>query len=189
MASKKYKVSESLVDLVNGLYDLNKAMPEINRRMVQMIASEALDIARAKLEAGDFTGHGEFTEELTHKLSKGARSTAWLMDETGALKKSLRTTVSTVSMGNIHVEIGSDLVYAAILEYGGDVGGAVPGAIIPPRPYLKPAIEEAMYNAISWAPEYLTNEYEAALTAGNKSSSSSKPTRKKDRAFGRKNKK
>lgn len=140
-------------DLLSGVINLNKQMPEINRYAIYLIAKRAVVIAKQNVEGGGNPGvpHSEWTEELTEKLRGG--STAWELYETGHLKDSIRVMSNTVAMGRVYVEIGSDVVYAAILEYGGHPGGAVgkPGTdqgYIPPRPYLRPAIQEAIWEAL-----------------------------------------
>lgn len=172
MARKtNYKYSQGGIDdLLAGLVRMEKSMPEINRAAVALIARRALKIAQDKLNHGDssWADHSEYTEELTKKLRGG--DTKWVMNEDGDLAKSLRITMNTVAMGQIHVEIGSDLVYAAILEYGGHPFGAVgppQTGFIPPRPYLRPAIEEAIYEHCDDIEGKLARAYEIALEGGN----------------------
>ncbi len=169
--AKKAKFQEGLGELIDGLEILESELPEINRYAIATIADRAVEIARNKIEQGGdpSVGHSDDTDELTSKLSKGRRSTGSELNETGKLKNSIRITSNTIAMGKIHVNIGSDLIYAHILEYGGFPFGAVgppPAGFIPPRPYLRPAIQEAIWEALgSGFDKKIARAYELSLTS------------------------
>lgn len=153
--AKKY--TEDLLDFVDGLNVLTSEFPEIGRHMINLIAHEALKIAKENVIAGGVdpatnSKHSKYTEELTEKLRKGVTGTPLV--ESGNLLDSLTVSTNAVAYGRIYVEISSDMVYARILEFGGHPMGAVqptdsnPSAgAIPPRPYLRPAIMEAIGKA------------------------------------------
>lgn len=75
----------------------------------------------------------------------------------GALKRSIHTRVISTEEGKITGIIGSNLVYAAIQEYGGRITPTIAKylhfqingkwvrtklVVIPPRPYLEPGVRE-----------------------------------------------
>lgn len=158
-----------LTDLIQGLVNFNKQFPEINRSAIAKIARRAVELAKENIDkGGDPTQPWSFyTPEITKKLSKGKRESNEVLNENGKLRKSIRVTVNTVAFGKIYVEIGSNLIYAAILEYGGNPGGAVGdgGSIgfIPPRPYLRPAINQAIYEAADWIEADLARAYDLSI--------------------------
>lgn len=175
------KFRNGFEDLLEGLINLDKAMPEINRLAIAIIAKDAVRIAKEKIKGGDFeplaqppsdgSDFQSLTHELTSRIRGVERGDGPPLTESGKLRKSIRVTSNTVAMGKVHVTIGSDLVYAAIHEYGGTTGGAVGGkwdGYIPPRPYLRPAIQEAIMNAISDGMEQrIANAYDLAVQKKN----------------------
>lgn len=178
MAKKPFNgFKNDLSSLLDGLINLDKKQPEINRHAIAIIAKDAVRIAKEKIKDGDFeplaqaptegSGFESLTHELTFKIRDTERGDGPPLTESGALRKSIKVISNTVYGGNVYVSIGSDLVYAAIHEYGGTTGGAVGGkwgGYIPPRPYLRPAIEEAIENAIdSGLDQKIANAYDLAI--------------------------
>jgi len=165
----KYKVSVGgIEDLISGLYNLQTQFPEINRAAIAEIAKRAVVLAREYIRNGgapesNFEPLSEHTPELTLKLRGVDRGSGPPLNESGDLHDSIRITINTVAMGNIYVAIGSDEVYAAVQEFGGDTGGAVNG-VIPPRPYLRPAILNAIYESAGGTLEKrIAQAYELAI--------------------------
>lgn len=170
--------NEGIEDLLDGLMNLDRQFPEINRHAIAIIAKRAVEIAKDNIEKGGnpTEPHSEYTPELTEKLRGG--TTGDVLNETGKLKASIRITANTVAMGKVYVTIGSELIYAAIHEYGGHPGGAVKGissdgktslaGYIPPRPYLRPAIQEAIFEAVDGdLDEKIARAYDLAVQKKN----------------------
>lgn len=170
----KYKVTgkgengESIAELISGLYNLQSQFPEINRAAAAEIAKRAVILAKEYVHRGgapesNYTLLSPNTPELTKKLRGVDRPMGFPLNEGGDLHDSIKIVMNTVAMGKIYVAIGSDEVYAAAQEYGGDTGGAVDG-VIPPRPYLKPAVLNAIYESAGGSLERrIAQAYELAI--------------------------
>jgi phage gpG-like protein len=172
MAKYKLKVGDGsggINDLISGLYNLQSQFPEINRAAANEIAKRAVVLARDYIRDGgapesNFTPIHEDTPDITKRLRGDDRGGGPPLNESGDLHDSIRVVLNTVAAGKIYVAIGSDEVYAAIQEYGGSPGGAISPGTIPPRPFLRPAILNAIYESVGGSLEKrIAQAYELAI--------------------------
>ena len=113
---------------------LERDMPEINRRILGVLSEEVISIAQKEYLRG---GH-----PLNRRTGKLAQSMTYKVDSSGR-----------------HADVGTNLVYAAIHEFGGTIKPGIKGFLawqspsgewvftkkpvhIPPRPYLKPSLDD-----------------------------------------------
>jgi phage gpG-like protein len=133
--------------LADGIED-----PSFKQQIANYIARDAVKRAKENIYNGGnpTEPHSPDTPELTKKLRDG-KTEAVLM-ETGKMEESVKVLYSTVYMNKVMVEIGIDnpavAKYAEVQEYGAVVLDPVQ-AIIPPRPFLRPAIQDAVYESVS----------------------------------------
>lgn len=158
MASKNKKFSfavDKFTESINNFIDITKD-PEFLRYIAHEIGRVAVRLAKENIKNADqkYEAHSEWTESMTQKFSKGARETKNLLDETGEMHDSIKIISSTVSYGRVIVDVGikdpDRAKIAEILEYGA-VFISNNGTLItiPKRPFLQPAVREAIDVAFS----------------------------------------
>jgi phage gpG-like protein len=167
--AKNYSLKSDLGELISGLYNLQSQFPEINRAAAGEIAKRAVVLAREYVRNGgspesNFAPLHKDTPDITKSLRGDDRGDGAPLNESGDLHDSIKVIANTVAMGKIYVSIGSDEVYAAIQEFGGDPGGAISPGVIPPRPFLRPAILNAIYESAGGSLEKrIAQAYELAI--------------------------
>jgi len=127
-----------------------KNSPEAIERGLNKAAVEIIATARSQHLSGPKMARG--------KTGGFLRST--LAAPTGTLKRSLTKRVS-VTAGKIIAQVGSNLKYARIHEYGGRAGRnqSVP---IPERPYLRPSVDSQRKRTL----QIISEEYIGAYKRG-----------------------
>ena len=114
---------EDLNKKIQRLNDAAKRIPIVTNKAIQEFAFAVLKDAKNK-----------------HILKGGQTTSANIASRSGRLRSSINAQFS-FKEENVDVTIGSDVVYAAIHEYGG-VTGKGGRTVIKQRPYIKPALNE-----------------------------------------------
>lgn len=170
MALKNQKFTESVLKFVDSIESYQEIIedPEFLRYVAHEIAKIAVREAKYNILMGGTNRgnrrHSENTPSMTRKFSRGIRETREVLNETGEMLKAVKIVSSIVSFGRVIVEVGiKDPNIARIAELNEFGGWTSTDVYVPPRPFLMPAVKEAMELAFSITP--LKKAIENAITA------------------------
>lgn len=185
---KKFRVPEGMQKMRDVVELLNDGLndPEFEKYIALVIARMAIKKIRRYIREGGKPTEplAEATPELTKKLRNRRRGSARPLNDTRALYNSIKVISFTVSRGRFSVDVGitdhSIIDYAYLQEYGGHPGGAVRGSMrqedgtyvptlagyVPPRPFLRPGLDDAMYEAFDGKIQRLINKAVKAMVDG-----------------------
>jgi phage gpG-like protein len=126
-------------DDANGLAE--ELMRELRPRMGNAVLAGVLILEGAVKEELSRPGTGRVYErgETTHQASAPGQPPAV---DTGRLRNSITHAGPTWQGDSVEAEVGTNVEYAAVLEYGGTTGKG--GRVrLAPRPFMRPALERA----------------------------------------------
>lgn len=166
---KKFRVPDGMQKMRDVVEMLNDGLndPEFEKYIALFIARMAVKRIRRYIREGGKPTEplAEATPELTQNLRNRKRGKARPLNDTRALYNSIRIISFNVSRGRFNVDVGitdPDVVeYAYLQEYGGQPNGAVFSykknekgeftksltGYVPARPFLRPGMQDAMYEA------------------------------------------
>lgn len=138
------------------------AMGHLNTKpLLRSLAAEGESQTRRRIESEKTSPEGQPWRGYAssdYELRKRQRSSGGLLESTGALLDSIRAFVE----GDDTAGWGSNLVYAAIHQFGGTEDMAPGPAAIPARPYLG-ASEENMDDLVAIADDWLDQQMQRGL--------------------------
>lgn len=165
----KFRMDDGIQKMRNAVELLNDGLndPEFEKYIAYVIAKLAVKKIKRYIREGGkpFEPLSEDTPELTKKLRGRKRGNARPLNDTRALYNSIKVISFNVTSKGFNVDVGitdPDVIpYAFLQEYGGHPGGAVfsykknekgvytksLAGYVPPRSFLRPGMNDAMYEA------------------------------------------
>ncbi|TXH55056.1 MAG: hypothetical protein E6Q97_09620 [Desulfurellales bacterium] len=140
----KYTVSlENFDALMQELLELPERANASIARTLNFVAQSTAQRAKGKIRSGRKSGHVYYFDGVRHQASAPGEAPANL---SGSLAASITFTKITDNIQS-GATAGSDLSYAATLEFGGYTTFRGRNVYVEPRPFLLPSFEEAIQQA------------------------------------------
>jgi HK97 gp10 family phage protein len=125
-------------------------LSEFADKLEELSQAARMTALKEAVQAGGFILEGEIKIHIEKQN----------LVDTGNLLNSIQQKEIRVQDTTAEVEVGTDVVYAAIHEFGG-VTGRNYATTIPARPYMRPAVDEGKQRIIEAVGEVLKRNIEA----------------------------